>query len=70
MALAYKELKDILSEKIYIFGFLLQLFIVMGIVLIGFSYSYIAQIENRTSVATNDTEFAKFLAQDDDILCF
>jgi len=70
MALAYKELKDILSEKIYIFGFLLQLFIVMGIVLIGFSYSYIAQIENKTSVATNDTEFAKFLAQDEEILCF
>jgi ABC-2 type transport system permease protein len=70
LALAYKELRDILSEKIYVFGFLLQLFIVMGIVLIGFSYSYVARMESKTSVATNDTEFVTFLAGDEELLCF
>jgi len=39
--LAEKELKDILREKVYILAFLLQLFIVIGIVLIGTSYAYI-----------------------------
>ncbi|MEA1994283.1 MAG: ABC transporter permease subunit [Euryarchaeota archaeon] len=67
LALAYKELKDILSEKIYLFGFLLQLFIVMGIVLIGFSYSYIAKMEEKPSVTTNDKNLAEFLS-DEDIL--
>ena len=70
LTLAHKELKDILSEKIYIFGFLLQLFIVMGIVLIGFSYSYIAQMENKVSIATNDADFAKFMSGDEEFLCF
>jgi len=70
LTLAHKELKDILSEKIYIFGFLLQLFIVMGIVLIGFSYSYIAQMENKVSIATNDADFAKFMSGNEEFLCF
>lgn len=39
--LAGKEFKDILREKVYILAFLLQLFIVIGIVLIGTSYAYI-----------------------------
>jgi len=39
--LAEKEFKDILREKVYILAFLLQLFIVIGIVLIGTSYAYI-----------------------------
>ncbi|MCC7572000.1 MAG: ABC transporter permease [Candidatus Methanofastidiosum sp.] len=39
--LAIKEFKDILREKVYILAFLLQLFIVIGIVLIGTSYAYI-----------------------------
>ncbi|HOE93450.1 MAG TPA: ABC transporter permease [Methanofastidiosum sp.] len=39
--LSIKEFKDIMKEKVYIFAFLLQLFIVIGIVLIGSSYAYI-----------------------------
>lgn len=39
--LAIKEFKDISRERIYIIAFLLQLFIVIGIVLIGSSYAYI-----------------------------
>lgn len=39
--LSIKEFKDIIREKVYIFAFLLQLFIVIGIVLIGSSYAYI-----------------------------
>ncbi|KYC45180.1 MAG: ABC-2 family transporter protein [Candidatus Methanofastidiosum methylothiophilum] len=39
--LAIKEFKDISREKVYILAFLLQLFIVIGIVLIGTSYAYI-----------------------------
>ncbi len=70
LALAYKELKDILSEKIYIFGFLLQLFIVMGIVLIGFSYGYIARMEGEARVTTNDRNLAVFLANEEEIHCF
>jgi ABC-2 type transport system permease protein len=69
LALAYKELRDILSEKIYIFGFFLQLFIVMGIVLIGFSYSYIAGIEEKASVTTDDPDFARFMRGDEQAYC-
>lgn len=39
--LANKEFKDILREKVYVLAFLLQLFIVVGIVLIGTSYAYV-----------------------------
>lgn len=39
--LAKKEFKDIIRERVYILAFLLQLFIVIGIVLIGTSYAYV-----------------------------
>ncbi len=39
--LAIKEFKDISRERIYVVAFLLQLFIVIGIVLIGSSYAYV-----------------------------
>jgi len=51
--LSIKELKDIFREKVYILAFILQLFIVIGIVLIGTSYSYIqTYVDDPTSQGT------------------
>jgi ABC-type Na+ efflux pump permease subunit len=41
LTLAYKEFKDILSEKIYIITLLLQIFVVFGIVFLGIFYAQI-----------------------------
>ena len=47
-----KEFKDIIREKVYIFAFLLQLFIVIGIVLIGSSMPIQTYVDDPGSQGT------------------
>jgi len=67
LTLARKELKDILSERIYLFTFFLQLFIIVGILILGIFYS---QITSRVTavgnvyLVTDDAAFREQLSQD------
>ncbi len=70
LTLAKKEVKDILSEKIYIVTLLLQVFVVFGIVFLGLFYAqiqYSVTYVGNVYVDSDDPRFVQQLARDERI---
>ena len=67
LILARKELKDILSERVYLFTFFLQMFIIVGILVLGIFYSQIHTTINYVGnvyIVTDDASFLDQLQKD------